>query len=275
MRSAAVSVAGFALYGQTAAQSSSVRAGTADDLERLSRMDSLERYVAIDNKCAWPNLTLMPDGAIVATIFGQPCHGTCEGSTECWISRDGGRTWTFLSVPAPNKSGTFRANVAAGLTSGGALVVLCGGGKVPDPPTGDQQCCLMPLVSRSMDGGRSWVHQRGDYDASRSERARPLRRYHPAQGKASCRLGDWEQENTSTAWVFFSDDDGRTWSNARPIAAEDYNETTLLTLGDGKLLAASRTLKNEHTEIFASEDGGQTWKPRGPRRCPRRFRPTC
>ena len=26
-------------------------------------MDILERYVAIDNKCAWPNLTLMPDGS--------------------------------------------------------------------------------------------------------------------------------------------------------------------------------------------------------------------
>jgi len=29
-------------------------------------MDILERYVAIDDKCAWPNLTLMPDGSITA-----------------------------------------------------------------------------------------------------------------------------------------------------------------------------------------------------------------
>ena len=269
MRSAAVSVAGFALYEQTAAQSSSVRAGTADDLERLSRMDSLERYVAIDNKCAWPNLTLMPDGAIVATIFGQPCHGTCEGSTECWISRDGGRTWTFLSVPAPHKSGTFRANVAAGLTSGGALVVLCGGGKVPDPPTGEQQCCLMPLVSRSMDGGRSWSTSEGITMPPGVKELVPFGDIIQLKERRLAVSGYWEQENTSTAWVFFSDDDGRTWSNARPIAAEDYNETTLLTLGDGKLLAASRTLKNEHTEIFASEDGGQTWKPRGPASLPK------
>ena len=36
------------------------------------RMDNLERYVAIDNKGNWPNLTLMPDGSIVATVFGEP-----------------------------------------------------------------------------------------------------------------------------------------------------------------------------------------------------------
>ena len=62
-------------------------------------MDILERYIAIDNKCAWPNLTLMPDGSIVAAIFGEPCHQLWEGSSECWISRDDGRLWSYLSVP--------------------------------------------------------------------------------------------------------------------------------------------------------------------------------
>ncbi len=27
-----------------------------------------ERCVAVDNVCAWPNLTRMPDGAIIATM---------------------------------------------------------------------------------------------------------------------------------------------------------------------------------------------------------------
>ena len=31
-----------------------------------------ERYIGVDNVCAWPNLTSMPDGAIIATIFNQP-----------------------------------------------------------------------------------------------------------------------------------------------------------------------------------------------------------
>ena len=40
-------------------------------------------YVAIDNVCAWPNLTLMPNGEIAAVIFNEPCHGTWEGDVEC------------------------------------------------------------------------------------------------------------------------------------------------------------------------------------------------
>ena len=33
-----------------------------------------ERYIAIDNVCAWPNLTRLPDGEIIATIFHQRYH---------------------------------------------------------------------------------------------------------------------------------------------------------------------------------------------------------
>ena len=104
-------------------------------------MDILERYIAIDNKCAWPNLTLLPDGGIVATIFGEPCHQLWEGSSECWISRDGGRLWSFLSVCAPHEPGRWRGDLAAGLTHDGAFVVLCAGrkfappkGQIPDRP---------------------------------------------------------------------------------------------------------------------------------------------
>jgi len=53
----------------------------------------MERYIAIDNVCAWPNLTQMPDGTIIATIFNQPTHGGWEGDVECWASEDDGRTW--------------------------------------------------------------------------------------------------------------------------------------------------------------------------------------
>ena len=54
-----------------------------------------ERFIAVDNVCAWPNLTHLPDGTtIVATIFNQPTHGGWEGDVECWASTDGGRTWT-------------------------------------------------------------------------------------------------------------------------------------------------------------------------------------
>ncbi len=40
--------------------------------------------IAIDNVCAWPNLTKMPDGSIVAAIFNQPTHGGWEGASSAF-----------------------------------------------------------------------------------------------------------------------------------------------------------------------------------------------
>ena len=56
----------------------------------IERLDSV---VAVDNVCAWPNLTLTGDGTILAVIYNQPCHLTAEGDVECWASTDDGRTW--------------------------------------------------------------------------------------------------------------------------------------------------------------------------------------
>lgn len=56
--------------------------------------------VAVDNVCAWPNLTLPRDGTIAAVIFSKPCHACIVGDVECWVSADAGRTWEKRGVPA-------------------------------------------------------------------------------------------------------------------------------------------------------------------------------
>ncbi len=55
----------------------------------------------------------------------------------------------------------------------------------------------------------------------------------------SCYSHDLNDISRNTAWVFFSDDDGRTWGDPRLIAADSYNETALLPIEGGNLLAAS------------------------------------
>ena len=52
--------------------------------------------VAVDNVCAWPNLTVLDDGTIVATIFNQPSHGSVAGDVECWATKDQGAPWGSL-----------------------------------------------------------------------------------------------------------------------------------------------------------------------------------
>ncbi|MDA1088682.1 MAG: hypothetical protein O2901_16930, partial [Verrucomicrobia bacterium] len=70
-------------------------------------------------------------------------------------------------MPVPNEKGTNRGNLAAGLTHGGALVVVCSGrgnvypkGVRPSNPEASRDCpVLAPIVSRSEDGGTTWTHE--------------------------------------------------------------------------------------------------------------------
>ena len=87
----------------------------------------MDRFIAIDNVCAGPNLTLMPDGAIVTIIFNQPIHGRWQGEVECWASTDGGYLWQYRGTPAPHEPDSNRMNVAAGRSADGTLIVLASG----------------------------------------------------------------------------------------------------------------------------------------------------
>lgn len=84
------------------------------------------RYIAIDNVCAWPNLTLLRDGTIIATIFNQPAHGVAEGDVECWATTEG-LFWSKRGTAAPHEDSANRMNVVAGLTNNGELIVLASG----------------------------------------------------------------------------------------------------------------------------------------------------
>ena len=140
----------------------------------------MERFIAIDNVCAWPNLTLMPDNSIVATIFNQPTHEGWEGDVECWMSLDGA-LWELHGVPAPHEPGTNRMNVAAGLALDDALIVIASGWrpKAPqgeEPPAGPRKV-LTPWVCRSTDGGTIVGAHRDRGYARRCTPADSIRRY--------------------------------------------------------------------------------------------------
>ena len=62
----------------------------------------MERYIAIDDVCAWPNLTPMPDGFIAAVIFNQPTHGGWQGMWNAGAARTKGG-------PGTEKGGFGRA----------------------------------------------------------------------------------------------------------------------------------------------------------------------
>ena len=230
----------------------------------------MERYIAIDNVCAWPNLTLMPDGSIVATIFNQPTHGGWEGDVECWASEDHGQTWQLHSVPAPHEPGTNRMNVAAGCGYAGTLIVLASGwskrpsvGNYSSPHGGE----VLPIwVCRLEAGGDTW--ERTESVLPPGDKSQPLIPFGDivqlAGGSLGVCLYGWSSPDERQAYFHVSQDNGCNWEMRGFIRQDDITETTPVILPDGRILVAARTVTDQHLDILASEDGGQTWNPGGP-----------
>jgi len=229
----------------------------------------MDRYIAIDNVCAWPNLTLLPDGKMLTHIFNRPSHGLHEGDIETWISEDEGRLWTKQGVPAPHEPGTTRIHVAAGLANDGALVAVTTGWGGPKL----RGHVIEPWVSRSTDGGRTWdrsgqmrvpagvkhliafgnvVRMGGRRLAVPLYGARPTPEELAGQVKRI-------YPSLNDSYLFFSEDDGRTWGDPVLIGKDRYNETAVLRLRADRWLAAARTVGGG-MDLFVSQNEGRTWR---------------
>lgn len=235
----------------------------------------MERYIAIDYVCAWPNLTRLPDGELIATIFNQPCHGKWEGDVECWASADG-RFWEHRGTPAPHDPGANRMNVAAGLAGNGDLIVLASGWTdrppMPQPrpvfphdtyeqPTGTgfgESRALTPWVCRSRDGGRTWTHDGEIEPPADSDYFVPFGDVTPAPGGALCATC----YSSGKVWLVKSLDDGQTWTE-RFLIAEKRNETDILCIDGSEWIAVARSAVGLGMAIFRSKDDGASWSAEG------------
>jgi hypothetical protein len=235
------------------------------------RPESVQQIVAVAEVCAWPNLTLMDDGTIIAIIHNQPSHGRQEGDVECWASRDG-TTWKKRSRVTRHHPNTVRMNVAAGQSESGDLVVLCSGWtniKQPGRPKQSpfRDAVISSWVLRSNDGGRTWKQSDifpAATDPGWTEYI-PFGDIWPGDDGAlhtSCYQGKYTDSTQSSrtkswrSWHFRSDDDGRTWVPIS-IIGPYHNETDLLPLGGRSWLAAARTVR---MELIRSDDDGATWQ---------------
>jgi hypothetical protein len=245
-----------------------------DDIKKV-KVD--ERFMSIDNRCAWPNLTVLKDGTIVATIFNQPSHARREGDVECWASKDG-RFWELRGMPAVHDKDANRMNVAAGLANNGDLLVVASGWSLKPPATPgaprDLIAILRPWVSRSSDGGRTWKVAKNAFPTAESM----MTEFIPfgdilTGGDGSLRVLAYAQsqdKETNKVSMFSSNDDGRSWElmsfisdghNVKDVVPTGHNETAFLHLGDGQWIAAARRWRaGQAMDLFRSADDGKSWQ---------------
>ena len=231
---------------------------------------NLQRIVAIENVCAWPNLTLLPDGTIITILFNQPNHGTMQGDVDCYASSDGVK-WERRGTVTQHEPDTIRMNHAAGLAKNGDLLVLCSGWTNVKQPQRPKQAdfrdaVLRSWVLRSKDAGRTWSKSAA-FPATESDEWTehiPFGDIWTAQDgtlRTSCYQGQMTDPTKSSktkgwrSWCFRSDDDGVTWKPQSIIGAT-HNETDIFPLGGKSWLAAARTTQ---MELFRSDDDGATW----------------
>lgn len=219
------------------------------------------QIVAISDVCAWPKLTQLSHGTIIATIFNKPCHGTSEGDIECWASTDEGHHWQKRGTPAPHEPNSNRIHVAVGLAADGSLVVLTSGwsneygsGKVGPP---FRSHVLKPWICRSSDEGRTWTIDKDSFPEVRV----PFGSIVVGQD-GTLRAAASSGGAKTISYVYRSVDDGKTWGNAVPLDSTRHrDETALFHLGGGRWLAAARQF-NMGMGLYASTDDGKTWEYR-------------
>jgi len=231
----------------------------------IGQISILKRFVVMDGACAWPVLTVLPNGDLAALIWPYPNHGHHEGAAESWVSSDHGLTWAKAGVPVMNIPGVARLNVAGGMAADGNYIAVVSGWA--EKPTIANVTSYMPpkvrlnaegvVVARSADFGHTWV-------------AQPEQVFQQADGKNVIPYGRVTSIAGLTLGVmcymddvlfYTSDDNGISWRERGIVSTgRVHNETTWLRLQNGELYAAARRWDDGGIDGLRSSDNGLTWR---------------
>ncbi len=241
------------------------------DETALPKLDRAERCVAVRGGGYFPVLVQLKDGRLAAVVRGGAPHLGKAGRLDWIESKDGGKTW---SDPRVVVDGPWDdRNPAVGQMRNGTIVVAyaeCSSYDADGKWTPDAgKFALYYILSK--DGGKTWSERR-------PLTAGPIGRIGSPYGRivtlkdGTALMSVYGQADPAhdgpgkppvgsrgdIVGVLRSTDNGETWGDFSLISAADHNETALLPMRDGRVLAAMRTGKGQ-VDISESADGGRTW----------------
>ncbi len=217
----------------------------------------------------FPVLIRLKSGELMAVLRGGAPHIGVKGRLDIVTSSDEGKTWSGprTAIDGPDDD----RNPAFGQLKNGDIILAYAiihgydetGLKLKAKVRTERQVEGV-FVMRSTDGGKTWT--KPELDAATHGLQKTGATISPfgkilqlADGTAlmSVYYEFWDDRGNQ-AFVFRSRDGGKTWVDPTLIG-EHSNETALLALPNGQLIAALRSEKGAHLSITASKDKGHTW----------------
>jgi Neuraminidase (sialidase) len=244
----------------------------------------------VDGGGYFPVMTRLQDGRLAAVYRGGAPHIGRGGRLDWTTSSDAGKTWSkpqTLSRWSRGRSQPGIRAVARRYHHSGLLRsewVRCHGhALVAEPQRAHLRRRLHDSIIRrreDLEQGRqaSWdVVASGAPTGTRAAVSPYGKIVQLADGTAlmavyyEATLPDGTQQFQS--WVYRSKDSGKTWTDPALIQL-DGNETSLVVLRSGTVLAAVRTSRAGFLQMTRSQDGGRTWSKPTQSRKTRSIRPT-
>jgi sialidase-1 len=216
----------------------------------------------------FPVAIQLNNGDILAVVRGGAPHIGVKGRLDLVRSPDAGKTWS-KPWTAVDESQDDR-NPALGQLKDGTVVlayaIASGYDESGERFKGGRADRIFDGVYLifSKDDGRTWT---------KPVRDETIKKHYASNGAVSpygkvvqLRDGtvlmavyfDFYGDRGHESWLFRSRDNGRTWGE-QAIIGRHYNETGIVALRDGRLLAALRSEKGGHLAIAESGDQGKTW----------------
>ena len=229
---------------------------------------SVEQATAVEGGGYFPVAIRLATGEVLAVVRGGGAHLSRAGRLDLVMSDDGGRTWskpwTVIDGPEDDR------NPALGQLADGTILlayaVLSGyeadGQRLPEDVS--KWVFDGVYVIRSKDKGKTWT---------KPELSPEIHAFYAGQGAVSpygkiIQLGDgtvimavyfdFFDGRGNQSYIFRSRDGVKTWGEPS-LVGEHFNETAMLALADGNLIAAMRSEKGGHLALCRSEDGGKHW----------------
>ena len=233
----------------------------------------LERSPVVTGQGYFPVALRLKDGRIAVVLRGGAGHLGIKGRLDIVFSDNEGKTWSKPIVV--NDSPVDDRNPALGQAANGNLIVGFWRTASYDETGRYNPRLKKPRntwVTRSVDGGQSWS-EATELNVSDIGWGSPYGKILTMPDGALLmavyggpqRTADEKTERREDhSYLYRSTDHGKSWSRyAECGSGGQFNETALLRLPSGKILAAMRSRRGAQVWLAHSTDDGKSWsKPK-------------